>query len=120
MKGIEVRGKLGKGQIADIFNSAVGNVDYEKVYGDGTTEVIVLTGSRYFLRSNDTIGFCLFSYYNGSSTKIDFGRIGGGSGLLNIRMGAGNKVENSMLEAFKGVADSSGMTLTSSDGEVPS
>lgn len=57
MKGIEVRGKLGKGQIADIFNSAVGNVDYEKVYGDGTTEVIVLTGSRYFLRSNDTIGF---------------------------------------------------------------
>lgn len=105
-------------RIAEIFGSAVGEINYEKHYVNSSSEAAVLTGTKYFLRTNDTIGFCLFSYYDGSHTRIDFGRIGGGSGLLNLRMGAGNKIETSIMDGIRQYAESSGMSLSESDGKV--
>ncbi|MCW6170971.1 MAG: hypothetical protein LVQ96_07345 [Thermoplasmatales archaeon] len=73
-----------------------------------------MTGLSYFLRSNGTIGFILLSFYNGSEQRIDFGRVGGGSDLVNIRWGAGNKIKESVLQDIKQAAENIGANVTES------
>lgn len=117
MHSITINGKMDSSTISNIFSETLGNVEYQKSYGNPNSEALVLTGSEYFLRTNDTIGFCLFSYYDGNTTKIDYGRVGGGSGLFNIRLGAGNKLENKILEKIKAEASSSGLLISEEDDQ---
>lgn len=112
MLNLMIGGRLERQDIQNIFTDIIGGMDYKASYGEAPQEVMLLTGSEFFFRSNDTIGFCLMSYYDGRETIIDFGRIGGGSGLLNIRWGAGNKVEGKIMEGLKELADKSGFLIT--------
>ncbi len=115
MINLTVGGRLDRQDIAKVFAEVLGRVDYQRSYGEGSQEVMLLTGSEYFLRTSDTIGFCLMSYYDGRETRIDFGRIGGGSGLLNIRWGAGDKVEGRIMAELKRLAEDSGFLVN--DGQ---
>jgi len=87
-------------------------VEYSKIERSGNVEMVAIAGSKYYLRTNDTIGFILVSFYDGYSQKIDFGRVGGGSGLLNIRLGAGDKDEERILEEIKKAAQSIGAIVS--------
>ena len=109
---VTVLAKIGAEQLADIFSRNVGNVVYSKSHVFGNIETLNMAGTSFFLRTNDTIGFALFSFYNGSEQEIDYGRIGGGSGLLNIRWGAGNKVEEKILQGIKEAAENMGATVS--------
>lgn len=112
MMSVTVSTKIGAEHLADIFSRNVGNVVYSKSHVSGNIETLNMAGTSFFLRTNDTIGFALFSFYNGSEQEIDFGRIGGGSGLLNIRWGAGNKVEEKILQGIKEAAENMGATVS--------
>lgn len=113
MYSVEISGKVDRVNIVETFSNAIGEVEYQKSYGNGATEATMLTGTKFFLRTSDNIGFCLFAYYDGISTKIDFGRIGGGSGLINMRWGAGDKVEEEIVKSLRSFAESQGKTFTS-------
>jgi len=74
--------------------------------------MVAIAGSKYYLRTDDTIGFILVSFYDGYLQKIDFGCVGGGSGLFNIRPGAGDKDEGRILEEIKRAAQSIGAIVS--------
>jgi hypothetical protein len=108
MMSLTVSTKLNGQEIAGVFQDAVGSVNFSKVYSNGQSELFIATGSKFFFRSNDTIGFFLSAFYDGRETKVDFGRVGGGSGLLNIRWGAGNKVEENIKAGIQKLAENAG------------
>ena len=108
MMSLTVSTKLNGQEIAGVFQDAVGSVNFSKVYSNGQSELFIATGSKFFFRSNDTIGFFLSAFYDGRETKFDFGRVGGGSGLLNIRWGAGNKVEENIKAGIQKLAENAG------------
>ena len=112
MMSVTVSTKIDAEQLADIFSRNVGNVVYSKSHVSGNIETLNMAGTSFFLRTNDTIGFALFSFYSGSEQEIDYRRIGGGSGLLNIRWGAGNKVEEKILQGIKEAAENMGATVS--------
>ncbi|MCL4343041.1 MAG: hypothetical protein M1267_04225 [Candidatus Thermoplasmatota archaeon] len=112
MISITVSKRIDPEDLSRAFSNCVQNVVHSKTYKSGNVEVLNMAGTVYFFRSNDTIGFVLASFYNGYDQKIDFGRVGGGSGIFNIRMGAGDKVEERILEGIKQVADNIGATVS--------
>ncbi len=114
MKYIEVSGKIDAETLQKIFSNAIGDVSFVKGFRSDSSESLMMCGTKFFFRTNDTIGFVFHTFYDGKSTKIDFGRIGGGSGLLNIKWGAGNKVEDEIAYTIKHAAESAGMTATES------
>lgn len=116
MKSVTVRGKLDSDEITKLFTSLM-DQEAHKIQrsGDGS-DLTILTGSRYFLRTRDNVGFCMVRYYDGISTSIDFGRVGGGSGILGIRFGAGDKLEEDLMEKIRIMVESQGMTLTYDEG----
>ncbi len=109
---VTVSGKIEHGDLENIFSRNVQEVSFTKFYKSGNVEALNMAGSTFFFRSNDTIGFIFLSFYDGSEQKIDFGRVGGGSGILNIRWGAGNKLEENILQEIKQAADGAGVTVT--------
>ncbi len=111
MMSLTVSTKLNDQEIAGVFQNAVGKIEFSKRYSNGQTELLILTGSKFFFRTKDTIGFFLSAFYDGRETKVDFGRIGGGSGLLNIRWGAGNKVEENIKFGIQKLAENAGALL---------
>ena len=112
MMSVTLSTKIDAEQLSDIFSRNVEKVVYSQNYVSGNIEVLNMAGTIFFLRTKDTIGFVLLSFYNGSEQKIDFGRIGGGSGLLNLRWGAGDKVEEKILRAIKEAAENMGAIVT--------
>ena len=108
MMSLTVSTKLNGQEIAGVFQNAVGSIDFSKIYSGGQSELFIATGSKFFFRSNDTIGFFLSAFYDGRETKVDFGRVGGGSGHLNIRWGAGNKVEENIKVGIQKLAENAG------------
>ncbi len=54
---------------------------------------MIVTGSRYMFRTGDYVGFIMKSHYDGQYQIIDFGRVGGGKGIMNLRFGAGSTWE---------------------------
>ncbi len=115
MKSISVSQKIEDEELSNIFAQNIGSVSYSRGNRSGNVDSIFLCGTKFFLRTNDTIGFVLYSFYNGQDQKIVFGRIGGGSGLLNIRMGAGNKVEESILSSIQQAAERIGAIVSSDE-----
>ena len=114
MKYIEVSGKIDAETLQRIFSNAIGDVSFVKGFRSDSSESIMMCGSKFFFRTNDTIGFVFHTFYDGKSTKIDFGRIGGGSGLMNIKWGAGNKIEDEIASAIRQHAESNGLTMSGS------
>lgn len=117
MKSMEIRGKLDQDSVATIFSTEISDNEFQRSYKTQNIEIMVITGSRYFLRTSDMVGFCLFYVYDGISTRLDFGRVGGGSGLLGIRLGAGDKAEESMCDKIKQLAESEGLVVLDQSGE---
>ncbi len=115
MKSLEVTRKIEAEELQRIFGEVIGNMTFAKVYRSGETESTIMGGSKYFLRTNDTIGFVFSSFYDGRSLKLDFGRLGGGSGLFNIRLGAGNKLEQQLVDLIRQSAESTGAQVTESE-----
>lgn len=114
MISVTVSGRIDNNILKNIFESNVQDVTYVRFNKAGNVEAFSIAGTNYFLRTNDTIGFALFSFYDGSDQRIDFGRIGGGSGLLNIRLGAGNKIEDKILRGIKESAEDAGVSVSES------
>ena len=117
MMSLTVSTKLNGQEIAGVFQNAVGSIDFSKIYSNGQTELFIATGSKFFFRSNDTIGFFLSAFYDGKETKVDFGRVGGGSGIFNIRWGAGNKVEENIKIGIAKLAENAGALLNDGNSQ---
>lgn len=115
MRSISVGGKLDIEEIENVFRSQIGEIEYSKSYKSQGVEVSIITGTRFFLRTDDYVGFCLLRYYDGTGTKMDLGRVGGGSGLLGVRLGAGNKVEEKILNEIRSLAESQGYLVSDDD-----
>jgi hypothetical protein len=112
MLSVTLSRRINADELISIFSRNVQALVYSKTHVSGNVEVLNLAGTAFFLRTTDTIGFVLFSFYNGAEQKIDFGRIGGGSGLLNIRWGAGNKVEEKILREIRQAAENIGAMVS--------
>ncbi len=97
-------GKIDSGEVIDLFTRVVGNVEYSSTHTSGQCRIDIVAGSKYFFRTNDVIGLFLTLFYDGVNTKVDGGRIGGGSGLLRIRFGAGNKLEEELTNGLDEIA----------------
>jgi hypothetical protein len=117
MISVTVSGRIDHSVLENIFRSNVQNVSYTKFNKSGNVELLSVAGSSYFLRTNDTIGFILLSLYDGSEQQIDFGRIGGGTGVFNIRLGAGDKIEQEILFEIKQAAENAGLNILESGTE---
>ncbi|MCL4356639.1 MAG: hypothetical protein M1460_02075 [Candidatus Thermoplasmatota archaeon] len=114
MKYIEISGKIDAETLQRIFSKAIGDVSFVKSFKSDNSESLMMCGAKFFFRTNDTIGFVFHTFYDGRSMKIDFGRVGGGSGLMNIKWGAGNKIENEIASAIIQTAESTGLTASES------
>ncbi len=112
MLSVTLSKRINADELISIFSRNVQALVYSKTHVSGNVEVLNLAGTAFFLRTTDTIGFVLFSFYNGAEQKIDFGRIGGGSGLLNIRWGAGNKVKEKILREIRQAAENIGAMVS--------
>lgn len=97
--------KIDFDQVIDLFTQVVGNVEYSNTHTSGQCRIDIVAGSKYFFRTNDVIGLFLTLFYDGVNTKVDGGRIGGGSGLLRIRWGAGNRLEEELTKGLNNIAN---------------
>ena len=112
MISITVSKRVDPEDLSRTFSNNVESVEHSKFYKSGNVEVLNMAGTVFFFRTRDTIGFILVSFYNGYEQKIDFGRVGGGAGIFNIRLGAGNSVEERILDGIKQVAENIGATVS--------
>ncbi|MCL4350934.1 MAG: hypothetical protein M1414_05745 [Candidatus Thermoplasmatota archaeon] len=110
MKHLKVHGKVSRDFLNEIFSENVGKIDFSRQYDAGNVTSITIAGQKYFFRTKDYIGFIMSSFYDGSVSMVSFGRIGGGSGLFNITWGAGNKVEDKVVEQLRNRVISDGFT----------
>lgn len=108
---LTVSTRLNAKDIAEVFQNVVDQMNFTRRYSTGQTELFIAIGSKYFFRSNGTIGFFLSAFYDGGETKIDFGRVGGGSGIFNIISSAVNNVEEEIRLGIAKIAQNSGALL---------
>ncbi len=92
MESVEIPGRLEPDRLLEVFYSATHNVDYKNKHSGPNSEVVVITGSKFFLRYRISVGFALFSYYDGTTTKIDYGIVGLGPNRLSLGFGAAKDV----------------------------
>ena len=109
---LKVSTRLNAQEIEEVFQTAVGSIDFSKSYSTGQSELFVVAGAKFFFRTSDYIGFFLSAFYDGKETKVDFGRIGGGTGLFNIRWGAGDRVEEAIRQGIASMCENSGALLS--------
>lgn len=102
MESVEIPGKLEADDLLKVFYKATQKVEYKNKHIGPDSEVVIITGAKFFFRTSDYVGLALISYYDGTSTKIDYGIVGGGSGIMNIHLGAGNDAVNDIT---KGLSD---------------
>ncbi len=105
-------GKIETERIEQLFSDTLGEVEFRMHHSGDNSSVTFMSGTKYFLRTNDYIGFSLMIFYDGAKSVIDFGRTGGGSGILGIRMGAGNKLEERFLESLSAFARENGYSIS--------
>lgn len=92
MESVLIPGKVEADKLLEMFYKATGRVDYKNMHSGSGSEVVIITCDRFFLRTRGYVGFVLFSYYDGTSTKIDYGIAGAGSSGMLGRGGAGNAI----------------------------
>ncbi len=94
IKSVTVSPRIESDVLLRIFNEILGDAEYSKVERSGNVEILVIAGSKYYLRIKDSIGFILISFYDGNSQKIDIARVGFGTGML----GAGDKDKERIID----------------------
>lgn len=104
MISLSFPGKIDSSQVYDLFTEVIGEVEYSNTYTAEVVRMDIFSGSKFFFRTSDRIGFFLTLFYDGTYTKVDGGRVGGGSGLFNIRMGAGDQLESKLTEGLENIA----------------
>ena len=108
MKSLKLSGKIEHKRLREIFTENVDENECYREYIFLSNETMIATGSRYMFRTGDYVGFIMISHYDGQYQIIDFGRVGGGKGIMNLRLGAGNTWEKNMMDKLKEEAQKSG------------
>jgi hypothetical protein len=119
MKSLKLSGKIEHKRLREIFSQNIDENEYYREYIFSNNETMIVTGSRYMFRTGDYVGFIMISHYDGQYQIIDFGRVGGGRGIMNLRWGAGNTWEKNMMDKLKEEAQK--LVLTFEDlGDIKS
>jgi hypothetical protein len=100
MRSLLVQGELSPSDLTGAFDSIGAERQGTSAYTLGNVRVLQLVGRKFFFRSNDYLGLVLLAATDGVSQRIDIGYAGGGSGLLGIQWGAGDKLEGSLFDAL--------------------
>jgi hypothetical protein len=100
MRSLLVQGELSVADLVAAFDSTVGERQSHAAYTLGNVRVLQLVGRKFFFRSNDYLGVVLLAATDGVSQRIDIAYAGGGSGLLGVEWGAGDKLEGSLFDAL--------------------
>lgn len=95
------------GAFGDEFDDT--RIELQENGNGGGFELPLLTGSVYLGLSTVSTGFCLMSYYNGNSTRISFGRVGGDSFLLKK---FANKVEERLNVNIRELASTQALPIS--------
>lgn len=112
MESVLIHDKLEPDRLLEVFANATRKVDYKNKHSGQNSEVVIITGSKFFLRYRQYIGFTLISYFDGENTKVDYGVVGFGSGtsFFNYNAAGATDVVNEISRGLGELVESSGNT----------
>ena len=104
MKSVSLNPPLPNDALRQVFEHVLDEVQGMISYTIGSASVFIILGNRFFFRSDDYLGAALVAVTDKSGQRIDLGAAGKGQGLLGLTWGAGDKIENELLDSIKTMA----------------
>ena len=105
MRTLTISGKIGIPKLKEIFNAIVDEIEFEKEYKSAEKSINLLAGSKFMFRTGDNVGVVLLIETNENFQRIEVISLGGGKGIFNLKFGAGESIENSILRNIETVAN---------------
>lgn len=101
MKSIRINGVVSPEELQNLVASFSSEIESFRTYTLNGTVVTIIGAGKYYLRTNDRIGFYLLSASSGMDQRIDFSSVGGGGGFLNISLGSKKRYEEEATYALE-------------------
>lgn len=117
MRTLLVTGELSGNELATAFQQVANEIQTSVAYSFGDIRIVLIVGRKFFFRSNDYMGATILAATNGTTQRIDLSSAGGGSGLLGIQWGAGNKFEQQLFDGVAALAQRHSFRIT--EGAAP-
>lgn len=111
MQSYKVSGTIAPEELKNLVEEVSSQVENFVSYPFDGTVITVIGAGKYYMRTNDTVGFYMFSVSKNSEQRIDFSSAGGGSGLLNLNLGSKKKYEEEIASALDNLVQGRGLTM---------
>lgn len=111
---MSISGRIDPDTLSRIFGEEfTKGMEFREIYTSPTAESIFVTGSAFLALSNVTTGFCLMSFYDGTTTKVNFGRVGSDGFIkrFNFLIGPADNIENNLAQKIREQAQNLGLSI---------
>lgn len=102
--------------LGQVFAGQVDEVQQQLHYLIGSTRVLLLIGRKFYFRSSDYLGVVVLAVANGAVERIDISYAGGGSGMLGLQWGAGDRLETDVANAIAEALRNAGVRFQEGTG----
>jgi hypothetical protein len=113
-----VQGSLSEDELESVLRRAGTEVQGRNSFVFGDCQVALFVAQKYFFRTSDFVGATLVAISRAGSQRIELASAGGGSGVLGVQLGAGEKLEDTLRQSLIDALKQKGFAFTDAVPDV--